>query len=59
MRVWDPFQARKPGRPREENPCDGNRVMETRVMKNRSLVSGMVTSERHIAGGWGEDGDWP
>jgi hypothetical protein len=36
-----------------------NRAKETRVMKNRSLVSGMVTLERHIAGGRGEDGDWP
>ena len=36
-----------------------NRVKETRVMKNRSLVDGMVTLERHIAGGQGEDGDWP
>ena len=59
MRVWDPFQARKPGRPREDTRVTKNRAKETRVMKNRSLVSGMVTLERHIAGGRGEDGDWP
>ena len=42
-----------------ENRVRKNRVTETQVMKNRSLVYGMVTLERHIAGGRGEDGDWP
>ena len=54
-----PVSSPQTAPPREEKPCDEKPREETQVMKNRSLVSGMVTLERHIAGGRGEDGDWP